>query len=82
VVVDDVPAWVNVLQPELWQRSTRYWLIVPPVSVEAVQDRLSCVLEAAVTVRFVGAVRTGAAVVAEALLEYGPTFNPSPARTR
>jgi hypothetical protein len=70
-------------QPTPWHRSTRYLLIVPPVSVEAVHPRLICVLEAAVAVRFEGAVSVGAAVVAVAMLEYGPKlFAASLARTR
>ncbi len=58
-------------------------LIVPPVSVDAVQERLICVLEAAAAVRFEGAVSVGATVVAVAVLEYGPRlFKASVARTR
>ncbi len=57
--------------------------MVPPVSVAAVHDKLICVLEITVVARFVGAVRTGAAVVAEAVAEYGPRlFARSVARTR
>ncbi len=65
------------------QRSIKYWVMVPPVSVAAVQERLICVLLAAVAVRFDGAVKVGAAVVAEAVLEYGPVvLVESMARTR
>jgi hypothetical protein len=51
------------------QRSIRYWLIVPPVSVEAVQERLICTGPEAVADRFVGAVGELAGVVALATFE-------------
>jgi hypothetical protein len=57
--------------------------MVPPVSVAAVQERLICAGLAAVEVRADGAVKVGAAVVAEAVFEYGPvTLDVSMARTR
>ena len=56
---------------------------MPPVSVAAVQERLICTGPAAAAVRFVGAVKVGAAVVAEAVLEYAlKLFDASVARTR
>jgi hypothetical protein len=56
--------------------------MVPPISVAAVQERLICVLLAAVPVRPEGAVNVGAGVAAEAVFEYGLKFTPSVARTR
>jgi hypothetical protein len=44
-------------------------LIVPPVSVAAVHERLICVLDMALAFRFDGAVITGAAVNAVAVAE-------------
>ncbi len=87
VVVANVPTCAKLLDvfPQLApaQRSIKYWLIVPPASVEAVHDRLICTGPAAAAVRFVGAVGVGAAVVAAAVLEYGPRlFAASVARTR
>jgi hypothetical protein len=70
VTVD--PTAVNeekLLHPAPVQRSIKYWVIVPPVSVAAVQERLICAGLAAVDVRAEGAVKVGAAVVAEAVLE-------------
>jgi hypothetical protein len=64
------------------QRSIRYWLIVPPVSVEAVQERLICTGPEAAAVRFPGAVGEFAGVVALAVFEYVLKFAPSVARTR
>ena len=55
MVVVDVPTWAKLAQPTPWQRSIRYWLIVPPGSVDAVQERLICTGPAAVAVRLVGA---------------------------
>ena len=55
-VVVEVAICAKLLQPLPEQRSIRYWLMVPPVSVEAVQDRLICVLLVAVAVRLPGAV--------------------------
>ena len=65
----DVPICANVLHPAPWQRSTKYWLIVPPVSVAAVHERVICTGPADVAARFVGAVSIGAAVVADAMFE-------------
>src|SRR5437867_13173591 len=72
VVVVEVPTCRKLLQVAPVQRSIKYWLMVPPVSVAAVQERLICVLLAAVAVRLDGAVKVGAAVVAVTVLEYGP----------
>ncbi len=73
VVVAELPTCAKLLGvfPQLTpaQRSTKYWLSVPPVSVAAVHDRLICVLPAAVAVRFDGAVNVAAAVVAAAMFE-------------
>jgi len=55
------------LAPE--HRSIRYWLMVPPVSVAPVQDRLICAGVVAAAVRPEGAVKVGAAVVPDAVLE-------------
>jgi hypothetical protein len=52
-----------------WHRSIKYWLSVPPVSVEPVHARLICTGPDAVAVRFEGAVSVGAAVTAEATFE-------------
>jgi hypothetical protein len=73
-----------LLQAAPVQRSIKYWLIVPPVSVDAVQVKLICELLITVAARFVGAVGTGGArVLVVAVLEYGPvTFDVSEARTR
>ena len=82
-VVAEVATCTKVLQAAPEQRSIRYWLIVPPVSVAAVQERLIWVLPAAVAVRLDGATKVGAAVVAEAVLEYElKLLNASVARTR
>ncbi len=79
----DVPICAKFVHPEPWQRSIRYLVIVPPVSVAAVHDRFICVVLTAVAVRLDGAAKVGAAVVAEAVLEYGPVlFAASWARTR
>jgi len=79
----EVPTWAKLLQLAPGQRSIKYWLMVPPVSVEPVQERLTCEFETAAAVRFEGAVRVGAAVVAEETFEYGPRLlSASPARTR
>jgi hypothetical protein len=57
-------------QVEPWQRSIKYWLIVPLVSVEAVQERLICVLLVGVAARLDGAVgEFPAKVVAVAVFE-------------
>ena len=58
---------VEQLAPE--QRSIRYCVMVPPVSVAAVHDRLICAGVVAAVVRPEGAVKVGAAVVADAVLE-------------
>ncbi len=86
-VVADVPTCAKLLGvfPQLApaQRSTKYWLIVPPASVEAVHVRLICTGPAAAAVKLVGAVGEFAGVVALAVLEYGPRlFAASVARTR
>jgi hypothetical protein len=82
-VVAEVPTCPHLLQLAPAQRSIRYCVIVPPVSVAAVHVRFTCVLPDAVAARFVGAVNVGAAVVAVAVFEYGPvTFVVSIARTR
>jgi hypothetical protein len=57
------------VHPAPWQRSNKYWLIVPPVSVDAVQVKLTCVGPATVAAKFVGAVGVLAGVVALAVLE-------------
>ena len=72
----------NVVQLAPVQRSIRYWLMVPPVSVEAVHDRLICVGPEAVADRLPGAVGELAGVVAEAVFEYALKFTPSVTRTR
>jgi hypothetical protein len=56
------------------QRSIKYWVMVPPVSDPAVQERLICTGPEAVAVRFDGATNVGAAVVAVAVFEYGPVL--------
>jgi hypothetical protein len=33
-----VPIWEKLLQPAPWQRSTKYVLMVPPVSVAGLQE--------------------------------------------
>ena len=82
-VVAEDPICVKLVQPVPWHRSTKYWLIVPPSSVEAVQDRLTCTGLEAAAVNPEGAVRVGAAVVTVATTEYGPRlFWASAARTR
>jgi hypothetical protein len=68
LVVAEVATCAKFEQPEPWQRSIRYWLIVPPVSVAAVQERLICVLPAAVAVRADGAVKVTALTTVNALL--------------
>ena len=83
MVVADVPTCTKLLQLEPVQRSIRYWLMVPPLSVAAVQDRLTCAGPDAVAARFVGAVGALTGVVALAVFEYGPRlFEASVARTR
>ena len=72
----------NVVQLAPEQRSIRYCVIVPPVSVAAVQDRLIWVLLAAVAESAEGAVNVGASVVADPVFEYALKFTPSVARTR
>src|SRR5438445_9883379 len=67
VVAAEVATCTKLLQVAPVQRSIRYWLMVPPVSVAAVQDRLTCVLPAAVAVRFVGAVGVGGGALPTAL---------------
>ncbi len=69
VVVGEVPTCRKLLQVAPVQRSIKYWVMVPPVSVEAVQERLICTGPAAAAVRFVGAVGALAGVVALAVLE-------------
>ncbi len=56
VVVAEVPTCTKLLQAAPVQRSMRYWLMVPPVSVAAVQERLICTGPEAVAVRLPGAV--------------------------
>jgi hypothetical protein len=56
VLVAEVPTWAKLLQAAPPQRSIKYWLTVPPLSVEAAQERLIWVPEAAVAAKFVGAV--------------------------
>jgi hypothetical protein len=51
------------VHPAPWHRSTKYWLIVPPVSVEAVQLKLICTAPEAVAPRFVGAVGVAVAPI-------------------
>ena len=67
VVVVEVPTCAKLvgvlLQFAPAHRSIKYWLIVPPVSVAAVQERVICAVPAAVAVRF-GDVRTSEEVVA------------------
>ena len=82
-VVVEVPTCEKLLQPAPVQRSTKYLLMVPPVSVEAVQERLICTGLAVVAVSPVGAVSVGTVVAAVAVEEYGPRlFKVSLARTR
>jgi hypothetical protein len=68
-VVAEVPTCAKLLDvfPQLTpaQRSIKYWLIVPPASVEAVHVRLICTDPAAAAVKLVGAV--GVAVAAAIL---------------
>jgi hypothetical protein len=64
-----VPICENVVQLVPEHRSIRYCVIVPPVSVAAVHDRLICAGVVAAAVRLEGAVKVGAAVVADAVLE-------------
>jgi hypothetical protein len=72
-----------LLQLAPWQRSIRYLLIVPPVSVEATQVRSISVLPTGVVVKAVGAVNVGAGVVTETAVEYGlKLFKASVARAR
>jgi len=59
----------NVVQLAPEQRSIRYCVMTPPVSVAAAHDRLICTGLAAVALRLEGAVKTGAVVVAEAVFE-------------
>jgi hypothetical protein len=83
VVVAEVPTCTKLLQLAPAQRSIRYCVIVPPVSVAAVHARFTWVLPDAVAVSPVGAVNVGAAVVAVAVFEYALTlFAASVARTR
>jgi hypothetical protein len=68
----DVPVCAKLLQPAPWQRSTKYWLMVPPVSVDAV----------ALAARLPGAVGEFTGVVALAVFEYAlKLFEASVART-
>jgi len=64
--LNEVPVGVAICakfeQPPPWQRSTLY-PVTPTLSVEALQDRLICVVEAAVAAKLVGAV--GGAVSVE-----------------
>jgi len=73
VVVVEVPTCAKLLgvlpQLALVQRSIKYWLIVPPVSVEAVQDKLICTGPEAVAVKFAGAVGVGTGTLPAALKE-------------
>lgn len=74
------------VHPTPEQRSTLY-PVTPTLSVEAVQERLICVVEAAVALRFAGAiggvVSALAGVVAEKTFEYALLFPAaSLARTR
>ena len=73
MVVGEVPTCTKLLQVAPVQRSIRYWLIVPPVSVAAVQERLICKLDAAVAVRLVGAIggMVDAAAGGNATLAFG-----------
>jgi hypothetical protein len=72
-----------LLQLVPWQRSIKYATSVPPVSVEGDQVRLICVLPDGEAAKFEGAVIIGAAVVALAVVEYGPRLlAASVARTR
>ena len=71
----EVPICAKVVQDAPEQRSTRYWLMVPPVSVDAVHERLICTGPEAVAVRFVGAVGDEAKVVALAVLENALVFD-------
>jgi len=63
----------KVVHPAPEQRSTLY-PVTPTLSVEAVHDKLICVVDAAVAVRFVGAVggvvSVAAGVVALDVFEY------------
>ena len=65
------------MQPGPEHRSTLY-PVTPTLSVEAVQDKLTCVVEAAVAVRFVGAlgalVSGAAGVASEKTFEYPLLF--------
>jgi hypothetical protein len=86
VVVVEVPICAKFVHPAPEQRSTLY-PATPTLSVEAVQVKLICVIDAAVAVKFVGAVGgvvSGAAcVVALAVFEYALLFPAaSYARTR
>jgi hypothetical protein len=78
----DVPVCAKLLQPAPWQRSTKYWLMVPPVSVDAVQDKLICAGPVALAARLPGAVGEFTGVVALAVFEYAlKLFEASVART-
>ncbi len=73
VVVVGVAICAKLAQAAPEHRSTLY-PVTPTLSVEAVQDRLICVVEAAVAVKFVGAVggvvSAAAGVVSEKIFEY------------
>jgi hypothetical protein len=69
IVVAEVPTCTKLLQPGFGQLSTRYWLIVPPVSVEAIHERSISTGPAAVAVKLVGAVGEFAGVVPLAVFE-------------
>jgi hypothetical protein len=77
VVPVGVAIWAKFAHPTPEQRSTLY-PVTPTLSVEAVQDKLICVVEAAVATRFVGAlggvVSAAAGVVAEKIFEYALLF--------
>src|SRR5437899_3664143 len=77
VVVAEVPTCRKLLQVAPVQRSIKYWVMVPPVSVAAVQERLICTGPAAAAVRFDGAVNEGAPVMAEGAVDYGMNLFPA-----
>ena len=75
VVTSGVEICAKFTQPLPWQRS-RMYPVTPTSSVEAVQDRLICVLLNAPATRFVGVVGgvVSGGAVAEAILEYRLEF--------
>ena len=82
-VVVGVATWTKLLHEAPAQRSTEYRLIVPPVSVDAVQDRLTCTGPEAAAARLPGAVGEVTEVVALAVVEYAlMLLAASVARTR